>query len=78
MEKKTIYQVVKWSSCLGDLGLIWEDEVDSYWEQIEDAYKQALVFQQVYTYEETKEDIDRDEQTYFVVNKITMNPSKIK
>jgi hypothetical protein len=77
MEKKTIYQVVRWSSYLGDTGVEFRDSISSYWESIEDAYKVALSLQKVSTYEETLEGIDEDDQTYFVVQKIIVNPSKI-
>jgi len=77
MEKKTIYQVVRWSSYLGDLGIEFRDSISSYWESIEDAYKVALSLQKVSTYEETLEGIDEDDQTFFVVQKIIVNPSKI-
>jgi hypothetical protein len=77
MEKKTIYQVVMFSSYLGNSGIEFRDSINSHWESIEDAYKMALSLQKEYTYQETKEDIDEDEQTYFVVQKIIVNPSKI-
>jgi len=79
MEQKLIYQVIMWHSFADDLGnIVWEDEVDSYWESIEDAYKQALKLQKEYTYQETLDTIDEEEQTYFAVNKITINPFKVK
>jgi len=77
MEQKTIYQVVMWDSYLGNSGIEFRDSVQSHWESIEDAYKVALSLQKASTYEETLDDIDEDDQTYFVVQKIIVNPSKI-
>ena len=77
MEQKTIYQVVMWDSYLGNSGLGFRDSVQSHWESIEDAYKMALSLQREYTYQETTEGTDEELQTYFVVQKIIVNPHKI-
>ena len=78
MERKTIYQTVMWHSSTDDLGeIIWGDEVNSYWESLEDAYKHALELQREYTYLETYDGIQKEVQTYFSVNKIIINPYKI-
>lgn len=77
MEQKTIYQVVMWDSYLGNSGIEFRDSVQSHWESIEDAYKMALSLQREYTYQETTEGTDQELQTYFVVQKIIVNPHKI-
>ena len=77
MEQKTIYQVVMWDSYLGNSGIVFRDSVQSHWESVEDAYKMALSLQREYTYQETTEGTDEELQTYFVVQKIIVNPHKI-
>lgn len=77
MEQKTIYQVVMWESYLGNSGIEFRDTIHSHWESIEDAYKSALILQKEYTYHETTEGTDEELQTYFVVQKIIVNPHKV-